>query len=79
MRKSRGRREGEKEESSGKVKLEEMGEMASGGVGAKVVAREGGRGKKKESREEEAEECLWRITVRGRGRVQFLRENRRIC
>ena len=28
MRKSRGRREGEKEESSGKVKLEEMGEMA---------------------------------------------------
>ena len=77
MRKSRGRREGEKEESSGKVKLEEMGEMASGGVGAKVVAREGGRGKKKN--QEEAEECLWRITVRGRGRVQFLRENRRIC
>ena len=50
MRKSSGRREGEKEESSGKVKLEEMGERYRGGVGEKVVAREGGRGKKKGSR-----------------------------
>ena len=49
MRKSSGRREGEKEESSGKVKLEEMGERDRGG-GEKVVAREGGRGKKKGSR-----------------------------
>ena len=50
MRKSSGRREGEKEESSGRVKLEEMGERDRGGVGEKVVAREGGRGKKKGSR-----------------------------
>lgn len=42
----RGRREGENDESSGKVKLVEVGERRSGGVGAKVVAREGGRGKK---------------------------------
>lgn len=53
MRKSRGRREGEKEESSGKVKREEMGEMARGGVGENVVAREG-RGKKKGSRGSDA-------------------------
>ena len=32
------------------VKLEEAGEILSGGAGAKVVAREGGRGKKKGSR-----------------------------
>lgn len=50
MRKSSGRREGEKEESSGKVKLEEMGERDRGGGGEKVVASEGGRGKKKGSR-----------------------------
>ena len=50
MRNSRGRRGEENDESSGNVKLEEAGEILSGGAGAKVVAREGGRGKKKGSR-----------------------------
>ena len=75
MRKSSGRREGEKEESSGKVKLEEMGERDRGGGGEKVVAREG----EKRRGQEEVEECLLKITVRGRGRVQCLRESLHIC
>ena len=47
MRNSRGRRGEENDESSGNVKLDEVGDILSGGAGAKVEAREGGRGKKK--------------------------------
>ena len=44
------RRGAEKEESSGKVKLEAVADMERGGAGANSEAREGGRGKKKDSR-----------------------------
>ena len=57
MRKSRGRREGEKEESSGKVKLEEMGEMASGGVGGKGSGKGGGKGKEERIKRKRRNVC----------------------
>ena len=41
---------GKNDDSSGNVKLDGVEDILSGGVGAKVVAREGGRGKKKGSR-----------------------------
>ena len=59
------------------MKLDEVGDILSGGAGAKVAAREGGGGRKRVPWE--GEECSGRIAARGHGHGQCRRESLHIC
>ena len=67
MRKSSGRRGAEKEESSGKVKLEAVADMERGGAGANSEAREGGGGRKRTQEGERGSLYKKGARVHGRG------------